>query len=269
MKCPICNAENPPGASSCRQCGFGLGLRGPSPSEALAPQRPVPAVGPREPPETEAPDARAGQEVQTRPPASQIERMDGGDRPDGAQRHLERAYDHEENGELVEALQECEAAVGAAPDLAEAHNLRGILLEELGRHGEAAEAYRTAVRLEPGFSEARDNLRELKAELTRGQDVVTVTTFVNALEAQAAQAKLAERGIWSHVVDEFMLIVPPGGVRLMAGESDLEEIIEALGLEADEDEGWQCPKCGSWEVRVPLLGRKRECESCGHQWKVG
>jgi tetratricopeptide (TPR) repeat protein len=234
MKCPICGAMVDDHAEHCPQCG--LNLR-PGP---LAESEPV-------------------SDKETPPPApGQTE----------AQRHLERAYGHEDKGELVEALQECEAAVGAAPELAEAHNLRGILLEELGRADEAVEAYRTAVQLEPGFSEARDNLRELMAELTRGQDVVTVTTFVNVLEAQAAQAKLAERGIWSHVVDEFMLIVPPGGARLMAREGDLEEIIKALGLETDDDEGWQCPRCGSWEVRVPFLGRKRRCESCGHRWKV-
>jgi hypothetical protein len=36
MKCPICNAENPPEASNCSQCGFSLGL-----SESAWPESPV------------------------------------------------------------------------------------------------------------------------------------------------------------------------------------------------------------------------------------
>lgn len=81
------------------------------------------------------------------------------------QRHLERAYAYEEQGEFENALRECELAIQLAPGWAEAHNLRGVLLEELGQTEKAIQAYREAVRLAPAFLEARENLAEAEAEL--------------------------------------------------------------------------------------------------------
>jgi Flp pilus assembly protein TadD len=247
VRCPICDTENAPGATSCRQCGFGLLAAAIGAHEMLAAG---PAAGESPPAEVPSPDLGAD-------PAEP-------DRPLGAQGHLDLAYEHNERGEFAEALIECDAALAADPGPAEAHNLRGMVLEALGRPDEALEAYRTAVELEPEFGDARENLRELSAELRENDPVVTVATFTNPLEAQAARMMLEEKGIQAFIADEH---VPAGGVRLMGRESDLEEIVQVLGLPA-EDDALQCPWCGSWDVDIPLVGRKRRCESCGYEWKV-
>lgn len=57
MKCSICNAENPPDATSCHQCGFSLGLSHPAWPDSATFDVPEPAEMPAWPelPEIEAP----------------------------------------------------------------------------------------------------------------------------------------------------------------------------------------------------------------------
>jgi uncharacterized RDD family membrane protein YckC/Tfp pilus assembly protein PilF len=81
-----------------------------------------------------------------------------------SERHLERAYGHEEKGDPTNALRECDTAIQIAPNLAEAHNLRGIVLEQMGYSERAIAAYREAVRLDPKMSEASENLTEAEEE---------------------------------------------------------------------------------------------------------
>ena len=68
------------------------------------------------------------------------------------------------DGDLENALLECEAALELSPNSAEAHNLRGLLLDLLDRPDEAIQAYREAVRLDPTFEEARANLADSEQE---------------------------------------------------------------------------------------------------------
>lgn len=66
--------------------------------------------------------------------------------------HFRRAQEAvEEDGDLEDALYDCEAALELDPKSAEAHNLRGLILDLLGNRGEAIQSYREAVRLDPQF----------------------------------------------------------------------------------------------------------------------
>jgi hypothetical protein len=89
-----------------------------------------------------------------------------------ARKHLERAYTHEEGGQLEKALRQCELAIELAPNLADSHNLRGIVLEQLGRKEQAIVAYNEAIRLKPDFEEAKENLYEAQDETRRFQRVL-------------------------------------------------------------------------------------------------
>ncbi len=75
-----------------------------------------------------------------------------------AQEHLDQAVLYAGEGELDDALRECELAVQLAPFLADAQNYRGMILEELERLDDAIDAYQTAVQLVPEFAAARENL---------------------------------------------------------------------------------------------------------------
>ncbi len=86
MKCPICNTENPPGATACEQCGFGLSLTqplwpdadeidvpdleetsGPSPPPTKAPPEKAPAAW-----EGVKQDAKAKPPPEPAPPAKEV-----------------------------------------------------------------------------------------------------------------------------------------------------------------------------------------------------
>jgi len=69
--------------------------------------------------------------------------------------HLERAYAFKAQGDLSNALLECEEANRLAPHWSDAHYLRGVLLESLGRSDEAPEAFRTAAQLDPSLRDPR------------------------------------------------------------------------------------------------------------------
>ena len=117
-----------------------------------------------------------------------------------AQEHLDRAYALEEQGDFVEGLEECEAAVEAAwRFVADAHNMRGILLEGLGRKREAFDAYEQAITLDPALREALDNLQTLAKEIRITPGYETVGRFPEA-EAQLAGGKLEAEGIPALVI---------------------------------------------------------------------
>lgn len=102
------------------------------------------------------------------------------DKQPTASHHLALAYAHQANGNLAQALNECDAIIAADPSLlAEAHNLRGIILDGLGRSAEATDAYIRAVALKPGFHEAAENLRDLEMEIARQCNLVAMQRFAN------------------------------------------------------------------------------------------
>jgi hypothetical protein len=70
----------------------------------------------------------------------------------------------EANGDLEDALSDCEAAIEFDPNSAEAYNLRGLILDLLERKEQAIESYREALRLNPGYADAVSNLNDAEAE---------------------------------------------------------------------------------------------------------
>jgi uncharacterized RDD family membrane protein YckC/regulator of sirC expression with transglutaminase-like and TPR domain len=123
--------------------------------------------------------------------------------------HLERAYAHDEKGELIEALRECELSIQLAPDLAEAHNLRGIILDELGHKREAIAAYREALRLDPGFEEAGENLAEIEDELREKKAVPSMPQMKSG-KAETTPSLIRARA--DQAVDDLLSIDTPENV---------------------------------------------------------
>lgn len=191
--------------------------------------------------------------------------------PVAADEHLSRAFALREADEPDKALVACDAAIQIGRAfLADAYNLRGIVLKELGQSDEAIVAYETALEMRPEFEDAADNLRELEAELGISRVPITVATFGGAEEAHLAQARLKAEGIPAFLPDEYgpgtLGLGKISGVRLQVYESDLPAAQEILGIE--EEEGVRCPRCGSWEVRLPFLGNEWQCKNCGHEWTM-
>ena len=87
----------------------------------------------------------------TRPPAPQI-------RPDEAQKHLDLGVTYGQQGRLVEATREFQAALRVNPDLAEAHCNLGVAYGRQGCTDEAIQAYRAALRINPDDADAHYNL---------------------------------------------------------------------------------------------------------------
>lgn len=77
---------------------------------------------------------------------------------DPAMEHLDQAVAYVDEGELEDALRECDLAIQLAPFLAVAQNYRGMILEQLEQLDEAIDAYHAAVQLDPEFYAARENL---------------------------------------------------------------------------------------------------------------
>ena len=85
--------------------------------------------------------------------------------PSEVQDALEQVYFLEAEGNLEEALHQCNSVLRSAATMAEAHNLRAIILEQLGNQEEALEAYKTAIHLDSHLDDARKNLLELEEEI--------------------------------------------------------------------------------------------------------
>ncbi len=135
------------------------------------------------------------------------------------------------------------------------------------------------------------------------EQLVTIGSFLNPIEAHIISKKLESEGIWSFVADEHIVTAnwfystAIGGVRVKVRESDAEVALKILHAQNEPQElppvGEGCPKCGSadihyepfhlrpmfifWLVEVifggdvglllPLVKRKWKCNACGHQWK--
>lgn len=147
-----------------------------------------------------------------------------------AQEHLRMAYAFEEEGDLEEALAECNAAVEATEAaLADALNLRGTILDGLGRKDDAVASYEAALRFDPGLSGVADNLLELEAELGRGRELVTVAAFRFPTQAHAAKARLKSHGIRAFLADEGIVLSGKGlssafgGVKVRVREGDADQ----------------------------------------------
>jgi tetratricopeptide (TPR) repeat protein len=158
--------------------------------------------------------------------------------PSIAHQHLDRAYFHEANGNLEQALAECDLIVSAEPSLlTEAYNLRGIILDGLGRREEAADAYREALAFNPSFQEAADNLRELNAEIARQHNLVTIASFCQPAQVQQMKTQLWQGGIWSVITEERESGVAAifwgswRGMKLQVKEQDTHKALEILGVE--------------------------------------
>jgi len=193
--------------------------------------------------------------------------------------HLDWANQLEEEGNLDGALAECDAAIELGRTfLADGYNLRGIILEGRGQSEEALAAYRMALEFDPNLEEARRNLNELETEMGISHEPVTVARFGSAVEAHLAQGLLEGEGIESFVADEYAVgtvgISQTDGVRLRVRASDLDQARDILGMasgqeqEIDLDDQVACPRCGSWDVRPPLLGKEWRCKDCDYRWTL-
>jgi preprotein translocase subunit SecD len=122
--------------------------------------------------------------------------------------HFRRAQEAvEEDGDLEDALYDCDAALELDPKSAEAHNLRGLILDLLGSKGEAIQSYREAVRLDSTFEDARQNLAEAEAE-QRGQQVQLVG---------ADDSEQKKFGWWKFILPALVIVILTG-VLFKAGE---------------------------------------------------
>jgi hypothetical protein len=134
------------------------------------------------------------------------------------------------------------------------------------------------------------------------EKLVTVAAFSLAIEADLARTKLESEGIECFVADEHTVTMnwlyshAIGGVKLKVWQSDLQRAKEILGRRSATEEGQgdhvagteelHCPRCGSADVHyerfsrrlafaswillsfpLPLLKKKWNCRTCGHQWK--
>jgi hypothetical protein len=108
------------------------------------------------------------------------------------------------------------------------------------------------------------------------QEFVTISRFLDPVEAQIVAGRLEASGIpvhllgIHHVSANSMLAVALGGVRLQVPATRLEEarrlLSEDVGLERDSV---ICPQCGHADsVRRPLAGasERQRCNNCGHVW---
>jgi tetratricopeptide (TPR) repeat protein len=123
--------------------------------------------------------------------------------------HFRRAQEAvEEDGDLEDALYDCDAAIALDPKSAEAHNLRGLILDLLGSKGEAIQSYREAVRLDPTFEDARQNLAEAEAE-QRGQQFQLIG---------ADESEQKKFGWWKLILLALVILILTG-IFIKAGES--------------------------------------------------
>lgn len=133
------------------------------------------------------------------------------------------------------------------------------------------------------------------------EELVTIATFSMAIEADLARAKLESEGIECFLADEHTVTVnwlysqAVGGVKLQVKEADAQRAIGVLKEsritkdienQADEFEGYYCPRCNSTDVHyekfsrrlvfaswlllrfpLPFLKRQWKCKNCGYQWK--
>lgn len=82
-----------------------------------------------------------------------------------AQPFLEKAKKAlQNNGDLGNALVNCNQAIEYIPESANAHNLRGLILDAMGKTEQSTLTYQEALRLNPDFAEAKENLADAQAE---------------------------------------------------------------------------------------------------------
>ena len=152
------------------------------------------------------------------------------------------------------------------------------------------------------------NPQEAAGGAPAGDELVTVATFSDPMEAQLARAKLESGGIRGAIADDNLVAMDwyytnaVGGVKLQVTADDLAAAREVLAeveaarkqreAQGSIDEPAEagdpvCPKCGSPEVyyerfsrrlaflamlllRIPLpfLKQKWSCEACGHTWET-
>lgn len=226
------------------------------------------------------------------------------DQPSDASHHLNEAYFHEANGNLAQALDECDTTITAGEPslLAEAYNLRGIILDGLGRSEEAADAYRSALAVNPGLQEAADNLRELEREIAHQHNLVTIASFCQPEQILQIRMQLRQAGIWSLATEEretgvkALLLGSWRGMRLQVKEQDTHKALTILGVKPKlpqarkvrKGEECKCPDCdspnirheryskwgiyGPWQTNRPegrFAERTYECRDCGYTWSTG
>jgi len=133
------------------------------------------------------------------------------------------------------------------------------------------------------------------------EELVTIATFIEPIQAHICQARLEAEGVESYIFDEnfagtYWLITQAfGGAKLQVKETEAERALEILkqhpGFEnslvtAAEPTEIQCPQCQSANVYyekisrpvaflfilllgfpLPFLKRKWKCYDCGCEWK--
>jgi len=80
----------------------------------------------------------------------------------------QQAYDA--NGNLKDALYNCDLAIQYSPKLAKAYNLRGLILDAMGRTEAAINSYQEAIQLDPLLHDARSNLKDAEAEIRQRRE---------------------------------------------------------------------------------------------------
>jgi tetratricopeptide (TPR) repeat protein len=131
--------------------------------------------------------------------------------PPEAQKYLDEAYELEELGAFMKALQKCNAAIARAPDCADAYNLRGIILDDLGRVKEAVREYEKALELDPDLIEAQENLMDAKTNLSKPQQSST------EVESKAKKKLLSFLSVFGEIQLGWFLVVGAIGCIVGAG----------------------------------------------------
>ena len=131
-------------------------------------------------------------------------------------------------------------------------------------------------------------------------ELVTVASFRDVLDAEAAKAALESAGIECYLANSeivgmnWMWSQAVGGVKLRVWDHDLEDARQLLSenrsTDAEEaaaaaEPEEHCPRCGSTELHlvnlsrlpaavsafitlpIPIFGRRVKCSACGHRWK--
>ncbi len=95
----------------------------------------------------------------------------GGEVPEEAQRHFQRAYEAQMHGRLEEAVTHYRLSIAAHPT-AEAHTFLGWALSHLGRHEDAIEECKVAISLDPDFGNPYNDIGAYLIELGREEEAI-------------------------------------------------------------------------------------------------